>query len=57
MTKTVADISEKMRDLDFAMISTGGLNGGSDTPGLMLIKVHGGRVHYWDGEDEGEVLL
>lgn len=30
---------------------------GIDTPGLVLIKVHGTRAHYWDGEDEGEVLL
>ncbi|MCE7795967.1 pyridoxamine 5'-phosphate oxidase family protein [Sphingobium sufflavum] len=30
---------------------------GVDTPGLVLIKVHAERAHYWDGEDEGEVLL
>ncbi|WP_442680426.1 pyridoxamine 5'-phosphate oxidase family protein [Sphingomonas sp. ASY06-1R] len=30
---------------------------GVDTPGLILIKVHAQRVHYWDGEDEGEVSL
>jgi general stress protein 26 len=30
---------------------------GIDTPGLTLIKVHGMRAHYWDGEDEGEVVL
>ncbi len=30
---------------------------GVDTPGLVLIKVHAGRIHYWDGEDEGEVNL
>ena len=38
---------------------TGGLDRwfeqGIDTPGLVLIKVHAERVHYWDGEDEGEV--
>ncbi|WP_410216441.1 pyridoxamine 5'-phosphate oxidase family protein [Paracoccus sp. (in: a-proteobacteria)] len=28
---------------------------GIDTPGLALIKVHAVRVHYWDGEEEGEV--
>lgn len=28
---------------------------GIDTPGLALIKVRADRVHYWDGEDEGEV--
>ncbi|WP_420139917.1 pyridoxamine 5'-phosphate oxidase family protein [Sphingomonas sp.] len=30
---------------------------GIDTAGLILIKVHAKRVHYWDGEDEGEVSL
>ena len=30
---------------------------GVDTPGLALIKVHARRIHYWDGEDEGEVPL
>ncbi|QUT05102.1 pyridoxamine 5'-phosphate oxidase family protein [Sphingobium phenoxybenzoativorans] len=30
---------------------------GVDTPGLVLIKVSGERAHYWDGEDEGELVL
>ncbi len=30
---------------------------GVDSPGLVLIKVHATRIHYWDGEDEGEVLV
>ena len=30
---------------------------GVDTPGLTLIKVHAGRLHYWDGYDEGELDL
>ncbi|MBB4838145.1 general stress protein 26 [Sphingomonas kyeonggiensis] len=30
---------------------------GVDTPGLVLIKVHGVRAHYWDGEDQGEIVL
>ena len=29
---------------------------GVDTPGLVLIKVHASRIHYWDGEDEGEFV-
>ncbi|WP_369061709.1 pyridoxamine 5'-phosphate oxidase family protein [Caulobacter sp. 73W] len=28
---------------------------GVDTPGLVLIKVHASLIHYWDGEDEGEI--
>ncbi len=30
---------------------------GIDTPGLVMIRVGAERVHYWDGEDEGEVDL
>jgi general stress protein 26 len=30
---------------------------GVDSPGLTLIKVHADRLHYWDGGDEGEVVL
>ncbi len=30
---------------------------GIDTPGLVLIHVRAGSVHYWDGMDEGEVKL
>lgn len=30
---------------------------GVDTPGLVLIHVKAERVHYWDGEDEGEVKI
>ncbi|WP_185999036.1 pyridoxamine 5'-phosphate oxidase family protein [Novosphingobium aerophilum] len=30
---------------------------GVETPGLVLIKVSGERAHYWDGEEEGEVML
>jgi general stress protein 26 len=30
---------------------------GVDTPGLVLIKVHANRIHYWDGENEGEVVV
>ncbi len=28
---------------------------GIDTPGLVLVKVHAERLHYWDGQDEGEI--
>ncbi|MGQ4275318.1 pyridoxamine 5'-phosphate oxidase family protein [Terrihabitans sp. B22-R8] len=30
---------------------------GIDTPGIVLIKVHASRVHYWDGEEETELTL
>ena len=30
---------------------------GVDTPGLVLIKVRATRIHYWAGEDEGEVAV
>ena len=30
---------------------------GIDTPGLALLKVRADRIHYWDGEDEGEIVL
>ena len=30
---------------------------GPTTPGIVLIKVHAQRIHYWDGEDQGEVLV
>ena len=30
---------------------------GIDTPGLAMIEVEAKRIHYWDGEDEGEVRL
>jgi general stress protein 26 len=30
---------------------------GIDTPGLTLLEVEAKRIHYWDGEDQGEVVL
>jgi general stress protein 26 len=30
---------------------------GVDTPGLVMIRVHAARIHYWNGSDEGEVAL
>jgi general stress protein 26 len=30
---------------------------GIETPGLILIQVTGERAHYWEGEDEGELIL
>ncbi|UIJ71597.1 pyridoxamine 5'-phosphate oxidase family protein [Aurantimonas sp. HBX-1] len=28
---------------------------GIDTPGVVLIKVHADRIHYWNGKDEGDI--
>lgn len=30
---------------------------GVDTPGLRMIEVAAKRIHYWDGEEEGEVRV
>lgn len=30
---------------------------GIDTKGMVMIHVHANRIHYWDGDDEGEVKL
>lgn len=30
---------------------------GADTPGLTLIKVHASRIHWWHGEDEGDLKV
>ena len=30
---------------------------GPQTPGVALLKVRAKRIHYWDGEDQGEVRL
>lgn len=30
---------------------------GLETPGLALLKVHAKRIHYWDGEEQGEILI
>jgi general stress protein 26 len=32
-------------------------NQGVDTPGLVLIKTHAVRIHYWHGQDEQELVL
>lgn len=30
---------------------------GIDTPGMIMLKVHASHIHYWDGEDQGEVTF
>jgi general stress protein 26 len=55
-------VAELIRDKDqFAMHWTNDLESwfenGIDTPGLVLIKVHATRIHYWNGDEEGEVRV
>lgn len=30
---------------------------GVDTEGLAMLKVHAQRIHYWDGEEDGEIRV
>ena len=30
---------------------------GIETPGLVMIRVHAARIHYWHGADQGEIVL
>lgn len=30
---------------------------GVDMPGLVMIRVHADRIHYWNGSDEGEIAV
>ena len=30
---------------------------GSETPGTVMIEIVATRIHYWDGEEEGEVMV
>ncbi|TDK31801.1 pyridoxamine 5'-phosphate oxidase [Rhizobium deserti] len=30
---------------------------GIETKGIAMIKVHAERIHYWDGEEDGEITL
>ncbi|HWU95074.1 MAG TPA: pyridoxamine 5'-phosphate oxidase family protein [Sphingomonas sp.] len=58
----IEGVAELIRDkAAFEEHWTKGLNlwfkEGVDTPGLVLIRVHGTRAHYWDGEDQGEIVL
>ncbi len=56
----VEGLAELIRDkARFAEHWTSGLDRwfpqGVDTPGLVMIKVRASRIHYWDGENEGEI--
>lgn len=59
---TIEGNAELIRDKDqFVERWTSGLDDwfkdGADTPGLVLIKVHANRLHYWDGYHQGEVAI
>lgn len=30
---------------------------GIETPGLVLLKIHADRIHYWDGEENGTIAV
>jgi general stress protein 26 len=30
---------------------------GPETPGVVMLQVGAGRIHYWDGEEEGDIKL
>jgi general stress protein 26 len=30
---------------------------GPETPGVVMLEVGAERIHYWDGEEEGEIKL
>jgi general stress protein 26 len=30
---------------------------GIETPSMIMLKVHAKHIHYWDGEDQGEVQI
>ena len=66
MAKTLADISEAMRDIDFCTLTTptaGGaigarpMSNNRNTPGMVMVAIKAQRLPYWDGEEEGEVRV
>lgn len=59
---SVSGTAELIRDKDeFEAHWVDGLDrwfpDGVDTEGLLLIKVEADQIHYWDGEDDGEVTV
>lgn len=58
----VEGIAELIRDkARFAAHWTPGLDRwfeqGIETPGVVMIRVHAKRIHYWNGADQGEITL
>ena len=55
MAKTLAEISQAMRDIEFCTLSTH--SAGGATRGTGMIDLTAQRLHYWDGEEDGEVRV
>lgn len=58
----VEAIAELIRDkARFAAHWTPGLDRwfeqGVETPGIVMIRVHAKRIHYWNGAEQGEITL
>lgn len=58
----VEGIAELIRDkVRFAAHWTPGLDRwfeqGVETPGIVMIRVHAKRIHYWNGAEQGEITL
>lgn len=58
----VEGIAELIRDKkSFAQHWAKGLDRwfehGIETPGIVLIKVHAARIHYWEGEESQEIIV
>ena len=55
MAKTPAEISQAMRDIEFCTLST--RSAGGATPGTGMIDLIAQRLHYGDGEEDGEARV
>ena len=55
MAKTLAEISQAMRDIEFGTLST--RSAGGATPGTGMIDLTAQRLYYGDGEEDGEARV
>ena len=55
MAKTLAEISQAMRDIEFCTLSTH--SAGGATPGTGMIDLTAQRLHYRDCEEDGEARV
>ena len=53
--KTLAESSEAMRNIEFCTLSTHSADGA--TPGTGMIDRTAQRLHYGDGEEDGEARV